>query len=135
MRQGTRLLRGVAVRHILVRQSVQPLADDVLQADITVSPPLLLLHRQIFLYSAHQLPAQLHFTQIILMQRSQMHAHAAADIAAHNGWGHIAFSGIPYRRSADAGSDAYMHIRGIAHIFDIRNLQIVIGHFQDFVIK
>ncbi|MNI74859.1 hypothetical protein D3C73_1309700 [compost metagenome] len=114
---------------------MQPLADDMLQTDIAEVPALLLLHRQVFLNGADQLTAQLDLPQIILVQVSQMHAHAAADVAAHDGRRYIARGGIPDRRSADAGSDTYMHIRRIAHVFNIRNLQIVVGHLQYLVIE
>ncbi|MNU07559.1 hypothetical protein D3C72_2532090 [compost metagenome] len=63
---------------------MQPLADNVLQPDIAIMPALLRLHRQILLYGADQLPAQLNLAQIILVQIGQMHPHTAADVAAHD---------------------------------------------------
>ncbi|MNY81794.1 hypothetical protein D3C86_2235490 [compost metagenome] len=69
---------------------MQPFVYDILQPDVAVMSALLGLHRQNLLNGADQLPAQLHFTQIIHMQIGQMHTHAAADIAAHDGRRHIA---------------------------------------------
>ena len=130
MGQGSRFSRRVRVRHVLARQTVKSFAQHVLQTNVGEVPSRMIFHRDTFLDGFDQLSTELDVLQVLRLQIRQMHAHPAADVAADDGGGDEAVLYAPHRRRADAGADSDMGVGRIAHIPNIRNLQVVVRHLE-----
>lgn len=132
MRERSRLSRRVGVGDVFFRESVQTVSQNVLDAKIGKMSARMLLDRHPLLDLFHELPPKLDLLDLRRVQVRQVNPHAAADVAAHDGRGNVRLARLPNRRRPDAGSDAHVDVRRVAHIADRRNLQIVVRHFEHF---